>query len=410
MKKKTLLLIAMCLLVAAPSSFAQTKLVKEVERMAKKDNANLKEARNLIKPALTNPETENDARAWYVAGLVEEKEVERGFLAQQMQKEINMNQFYEAVYNMADYYMKADELDAMPNDKGRVRRKYENEIKNGLQTYYGFLVNGGAEYLNNNDFANAHKYFDKFMQVKAMPIFEGTPVAEQDSLSMEIGFFNAYAATQIEDNNDKAIELLNSIKDVPYRQEEVYQLLAVSHLNNKDTVSYRNTLQEGADRFPSSQFFLGNMINLYLNKGDYDQAKAYLQKVLESDVENKEMYYNALADIYSMQEDYAKAEETYQKAIELNPGFADAVMGIGRMYYNRALKTANEATENITNEAKMKELDAQAQELFRKALPFLEKAVKLDGENKEYLMALRNVYYNLKMNDEFNAIEAQLQQ
>lgn len=405
--KKTLLLIAMCMLVAAPS-FAQTKLVKEVERMAKKDNANLNEARKLLAPALTNPETENDAHAWYVAGLIEEKEVERGYLAQQMQKDINMNNFYDAVYKMADNYIKADKLDAQPDNKGRVRRKYDKEIKNSLGTYYGFLVNGGAEYLNNNDFENAHRFFDKFMEVKQMPLFEGTPVAEQDSLSMEIGFFNAYTATQIDGKNDKAVELLNSIKTVPYRQEEVYQLLAVSYLNGQDTVSYRNTLEEGAQLFPSSPFFLGNMINLYLNKGDYDQAKAYLEQVINSDVQNKEMYYNALGQIYDKQEEYAKAEESYRKAIELNPEYADAVMGIGRLYYNQALRTANEATANITDEAKMKQLDAQAQELFRKALPYLEKAVELDGENREYLMALRNVYYNLKMNDKFDAIEAKL--
>ncbi len=406
--KKTLLLIAVCLLAVAPS-FGQTKLVKEVERMAKKDNADLNAARNLIKPALTNPETENDARTWYVAGLIEEKDAERGFLAQQMQKEVNMNQFYNAVYNMADYFIKADEMDSKPDAKGRVRRKYDSEIKNGLQTYYVFLVNGGAEYLNNNDFANAHKYFDKFLQVKRLPLFEGTPVAQQDSLSMEIGFYNAYSTTQIENANDKAIELLNSIKDVPFNQKEVFQLLAQSYLNEKDTVNYRNTLQEGAERFPGEPFFLGNMINLFLNKGDYEQAKEYLQKVIASDADNKEMYYNALADIYAMQEDYEKAEATYQKAIEINPDYAEAVMGIGRMHYNQALRYANEATENITNEAKMKELDAKAQELFRKALPFLEKAVNLDGENREYLMALRNVYYNLKMNDKFDAIEAQLQ-
>lgn len=405
--KKSLILTAIALMSTAPL-FGQEKLVKEVERMVSKDDANLQQARELIAPALTNPESAEKVRTWYVAGLVEEKDVERGYIAQQMQKQVDMNAFYEAVYNMATYYLKADALDRKPDEDGDVDRKYEDELKTAFNNYYLFLVNGGAEHLNNNHFQKAHDFFTAFLKVKALPFFEGTKVAEQDSLAMEIGFFNAYTATQIKDNTEGAIKDLLAIKDTPYRQEDVYQLLSSTYLQIQDTLNYQKTLEEGAKLFPNSGYFLGNTINLLLTQNKYTEAKEYLQKVLASEVGNKEMYYNALADIYAQEGDKVKAEETYKKAIEIKPDYASAVMGIGRLYYNEALRVTSEATENINDAKKMKELDAKAKELFKKALPHLEKAVSLDATNKEYLLALRNIYYNLKMMDAYNEIEEKL--
>ncbi|MCI6279395.1 MAG: tetratricopeptide repeat protein [Porphyromonas sp.] len=406
--KKTLLLLGMGILAAAPS-FGQEKLVKEVERMAKKDNANLVEARTLIAPALTNAETAESAYAWYVAGLIEEKDVEKGYIAQQMQQQVDMPKFYDAVYNMADNYMKAVEFDFRPNDRGKVRPKFDDEIKQALGSYYGFLVNGGAEYLNKNDYENAHRFFDKFLKVKKMPLFADSDVAKQDSLSMEIGFFNAYTATQIKGKEDEALEALNAIKEVPYRQSDVYQLIASTYMAKADTAAYLKTLEEGSNLFPGNAFFLGNIINYHLSKGQYTEAKDYLGKVLATpDLQNKEMYYNALADIFAQEGNREEAQKNYEEALKVNPNYADATMGIGRLYYNHALQVANDATASIGDAKKMKELDAQAQDLFKKALPYLKKATELEPDNNEYLMALRNVYYNLKMQKEFDEIDQKL--
>lgn len=406
--KKTLLLLGMGILAVSPA-FGQEKLVKEVERMAKKDNANLVEARTLIAPALTDPETAESAHAWYVAGLIEEKDVEKGYIAQQMQKEVDMPKFYKAVYNMADNYMKAYDFDNRPNNRGKVRPKYNDEIKRSLSNYYGFLVNGGAEFLNKNDFENAHRFFDKFLKVKRMPLFEGTDVAKQDSLSMEIGFFNAYTTTQIKGKEDEALAALNEIKDTQYRQSDVYQLIATTQLAKADSAAYLATLEEGSKLFPGNTFFLGNIINVYLNKKQYNEAKEYLNKVLaQPDLKNREMFYNALADIYAQEGNNDEARKNYEEALKINPDFADATMGIGRLHYNHALQIANDATAAIGDAKKVKELDAQAQELFKKALPYLQKASQLEPDNREYLMALRNVYYNLKMQKEFDEIDAKL--
>ena len=66
--KRVLLTVALC--VAASVSFAQKKAVNEAQSIAKGSTPDFSEARTLIKGALENPETKDDAKTWYVAGFI----------------------------------------------------------------------------------------------------------------------------------------------------------------------------------------------------------------------------------------------------------------------------------------------------------------------------------------------------
>ena len=83
--KRVLLTVALC--VAASASFAQKKVVNEAQSIAKGSNADFGEARTLIKGALENPETKDDAKTWYVAGFIED---------QQFNAEKELNKFWDS--------------------------------------------------------------------------------------------------------------------------------------------------------------------------------------------------------------------------------------------------------------------------------------------------------------------------
>lgn len=50
----------------------------------------------------------------------------------------------------------------------------------------------------------------------------------------------------------------------------------------------------------------------------------------------------------------------------------------------------------------------KAKEFFKQALPYFEKAHQMKPEEREYMTALRGIYYNLNMGDKFDAIEAEM--
>lgn len=399
---------ALLLLAPMTQTFAQEKLVKEVERMAKKDGSNLNEARKILQPALEHPETKDKAKTWYVAGLVEETDVERSYLQLQLGQKVNEQSFYNALDKMVDYYVKAYELDEKAEGrKNKLKRREREGIEGAISTYYGFLVNAGSLYLENENFERAHYFFKRFGDVKKLPMFADSPVAVEDSMSMQIAFFSAYTASQMENNLQNAIAEYEAIKNVPYRQNDVYQLLAQSYVMAEDTVNFLNTLQEGAELFPEEQFYLYNMINVYIRQGRNDEAKAYLDKAIVANPNNEQLYF-VLATVHEQGfKDAEGAEANYRKALEINPEYGDAIIGLGRIYYNEAVMIRS-AANAITDTAEYEKENAKANELFKQALPYFERAVEIQPESNEYMMALRGIYYNLGMDEKVAEIEKRM--
>lgn len=387
-------------------AFAQEKVVKEVERTVKRDKADINAARQLIKTTLDNPETANSAHAWYVAGFVEEKAVENGFIKLQLGEAVDEAGFYKPLYDMVNYYEKAYELDHQPNEKGRVKPKYDKKIREAVSTYFAQLINAGNEGLQSGDFTKANKYFSKYGEVKRHPMLEGTAAAKVDSLSMEVAFFSAYAATQMEGNTQAAIKELEQIKEVPFNQNEVYQLLALQYINSGDTVKYENTLKEAINVVPQEPIFLTNLANILIIKGENDQALTFLNQLLEKDPTNP-LVLSTMGQIYTEgKKDYKTGESYYLKAVELNPESKEAIYGLAQVYFNQGADAINEAN-SINDQAQYAVALEKAKGFYAKALPYLEKVYKLDPDNSQFRTALYNVYYNLGMEDKMAEMDAE---
>ncbi|MDD7437803.1 MAG: hypothetical protein PUK66_03070 [Bacteroidales bacterium] len=402
MKTKFVLSI-LCALMIVPT-FAQEKVVKEVERTVKRDGANLNEARNLIKTTLTNPETEKSAYAWYVAGLVEEKAVERGFIKQQMGQEVTEAEFYAPVLDMVNFYEKALEFDQMPNEKGKVKPKYTKNIQKSLESYYGFLIDAGNASMQAQDFEKANRYLSKYGEVKSLPIFQGTNVAAQDSTSMQVAFFSAYTASMIKDNQEAALKELNAIKDVPYEQNLVYQLIASQYITSGDTIRFDNILEEGLKLFPNDQWLMANYVDRLLKKGESEKAVTTLEEAIKKEPTNVNLLTIAGNVYISNLNDYQKAERLFLNALEVDSESVDVNFGLTQVYFNQALVMMDQANNTMDNK-KYEELKEQASALYRKALPYLEKVHKIQPDNDQITQALKNTYYNLGMEDKVAELE-----
>ena len=124
--KRVLLTVALC--VAASVSFAQKKAVNEAQSIAKGTTPDFSEARTLIKGALENPETKDDAKTWYVAGFIEDQQFNTERAKQILGQQPNEPVMYEALYGILPYFQKAYELDQLPNEKGKVKPKYTRSL------------------------------------------------------------------------------------------------------------------------------------------------------------------------------------------------------------------------------------------------------------------------------------------
>ena len=224
--KRVLLTVALC--VAASASFAQKKVVNEAQSIAKGSNADFGEARTLIKGALENPETKDDAKTWYVAGFIEDQQFNTERAKQILGQQPNEPVMYEALYGILPYFQKAYELDQLPNEKGKVKPKYTKDIKSILSANHVYLFNGGAYYFDKQEYKKAYDFFNQYVEISELPMFAGTQTAEKDSTFMTVQFYAAAAASLAKDSR-LAIAALERAKNTPYRQYDVYQYLCYEY-------------------------------------------------------------------------------------------------------------------------------------------------------------------------------------
>ena len=403
--KRLLLTVALCV-AASSASFAQKKAVKEAQGIAKGDKADFTEARALIKGALENPETKDHAQAWYVAGFIEDQQFSAERTKQILGQQPNEPVMYEALGAILPYFKKAYELDQLPNEKGKIKPKYSKDIKSILGADHVYFFNGGAYYFDQKDYKKAYDFFNQYLEISELPMFEGTQTAEKDSTFMTVQFYAAVAATQLQDS-PIAIKALERAKSSDFRLNDVYQYLSYEYKQAGDSVNYVKTLEEGYAKFPNEEFFLMSLIDAYIQSSQNEKAISYLNTAIAQKPSDSQLYH-ALGIVYETGiKDYAKAEETFKKALEVNPESVESMSALGRIYYNQAVNKQGEA--NMINDSKKYQEELTiAKDLFKQALPYFQKAHEMKPSESEYMVALRGIYYNLNMGPELEAIEAEM--
>lgn len=405
--KRVLLTVALC--VAASASFAQKKVVSEAQSIAKDSNADFGEARTLIKGALENPETKNDAKTWYVAGFIEDQQFNAERAKQILGQQPNEPVMYEALYGILPYFQKAYELDQLPNEKGKVKPKFTKDIQSILSANHVYLFNGGAYYFDKQEYKKAYDFFNQYVEISELPMFAGTQTAEKDSTFMTVQFYAAAAASLTKDSK-LAIAALERAKKTPYRQYDVYQYLCYEYGEAKtaqDSLMLEKTFEEGMQIFPDSAFFLNNLINTYIYSNRNEKAVEMLNVAIQKNPNDANLY-NVMGRVYETGlKDNDNAEKYFKTALEKDPNLTDALSNIGRIYYNQGVNKLSEA--NMINDSKKYQEElGLAKELFKKALPYYKKAHEADPGKMDNMIALRGIYYNLNMGPELEAIEAEM--
>lgn len=406
--KKLVFTVALCLVFGM--AFAQKKAVNAAKNEIKSDKPNLEEARNQIKGALQDPETKDNAETYYVAGLIENKQFDMERTNEILGKKVDEAVMYKSLGAMMPYFLQADQLDQKPDEKGKVKSKFRKDIKSYVSANRPYFINGGAFYFDNKDYKQAYNFFDTYLQIPKLPMFEGdkTMVIEGDTMYAQIKYYAAIAASQIggDEGRPKAIAMYESLKNDNYKPNEVFQYLCYEYEQAKDTVNLVKTLKEGVDKFPEEPYYLLNLINQYIYSNQNEEAIRYLNEAIERKPNDAQLY-DVLGRIYENKKETDKAIEYFQKSLSINPNYEEALGNMGRIYYNRGVE-AQAAASSISDNKLYNEAILKVKDLFKQALPYFEKARELKPEENDYMNALRSIYYTLGMGEQFEKIEKEM--
>ncbi len=385
---------------------AQNNLVKEVERDMKSNPENYQKNIERLKPAFTNPETQNGAYAWFVAGKggMDYYDKAEGFRA--IGKATDDKAAAHALLDAYGYLKTSIQKDTVVNEKGKVKTKYSKDIVKLVQGHYNDVNAAGVMLWGAQDYNGAYDAWELYTSLPFDPIFgANAPAAPADSTLSDIHYNKALAAWQAERLED-ALNSFDKALALGYNGKNIYDyaISVAYNMNNSAKMA-----EYAAKAYPlygaEDNRYIGYMINDKINNKQYDEAKQMLETYIAADPNNAQLYY-VLGILYDSQENAEEATKNYKKAIELDPENAAALMQYGRQIYNSAVKLDDEYnTLNAQeyNQARAEKIDP----LLREAAEYLEKAYALDSENMgQAVSLLRSIYYSLNDQENLQRVEA----
>ena len=125
---------------------AQKTAVDQAKSLAGKTDK-LEDARALIKGAMQDPTTKEDAATYYVAGKIEFDAFDNGVKASMINPEdpaANPVAMGEALLNGYRYFLQALPYDSVPDAKGKVKPKYSKDIVSKISGHSSDFFKAGA--------------------------------------------------------------------------------------------------------------------------------------------------------------------------------------------------------------------------------------------------------------------------
>lgn len=406
-KRNYYILLILFFISFSSVSFAQKEKNISSKKAIKKEisnaRANIKRGRNLeqAESAMRNllkdsANIEND-KIWLTLFDAVKKQYEQLNEKLYLGQQSDTAKLFTNTLHMFDVLESLDSV-KVNSDKGRKSKSsYRKKHSAYLHQHRTNLFGGGGYYIQKNDYANAYKFFNAYLDCAVHPLFSDFDYANTDKRLSDAAYWAVYCGYKLSrpDIIDKysPLALKNTKTDV-YMQ----QYIAESYLLKKDSANYCATLEKGFDKYPNHAYFFTHLAVYYANKGMYKNILNISERALTLNPNNLSALLTRSSALLH-EEEYDECVKVCDKAISIDDTKAIAYINAGLAYYNRTISLAN----------KKKHSQKENEEiitLYKRALPYLSKYRQLmPDEKKVWALPLYNIYLNLNMGNEFEEIE-----
>ncbi len=400
------ILFSAALLFTVCSMSAQESVVKEA-KSAKSDPV---KAAEILEPALVDPSTASDPETWKLAG-----DFQKAIYDDENMKlylpggQADTTKLYSSLAKMFEYYTKCDEVEQAKVKSGELKKpKLRKKLAKTLATVRPNLTNAGSDAYNAGNYANALKFFGLYVDAPQNPMFADEDAVKNDTLTPLIANYAALAANTLK---DEAAVIKYAAIGKNHKEEGYRSLMCLAEVYGKgektDSVQWLATIKEGVEKFPAQEYFIGNLMDYYIQKGKIDEGLTQIDAILANNPTPYFMYVKGV--LQYEKKDYESAIATFNDIIAKNGDFvAESYSKIGDCYFFPAQIIVEENANLSMDDPKYATNEEKIKELYEKAKPFYEKAKELKPDNKQlWGQYLLNIYWKLNKS-EYEALEKEL--
>lgn len=200
------------------------------------------------------------------------------------------------------------------------------------------------------------------------------------------------------------------VEPIPSKKGEIASLVARIYINQEEYDKAIESIDAAKAANPNDVDLLLSEANMYYQMGEKEKAISILEEAGNMDKSNPGVY-NNIGLMYAEIENTEKAVESYKTALEIDSEYNEARINMvaAMLGEERALiDEMNNLGMSKKDNARYDELDAQRKDLYKKVLPYLEKAMEVDPENKEIVKTAMNLYTNLDQQEKADALKDRL--
>ena len=288
---------------------------------------------------------------------------------------------YDASYNAVVNAIECAKYDNMPDEKGKVKPKFQAaNVQRITQVRLG-LVNAGQTAAQKNDGKGVVKYWGMFLDT------ENTPFVNKDmekEFLGQVALYAAYYASQ-EKKNDLAEKYCDiAMQDTAQAKDALnlkIQLASQDLKNHADSLNFVSKLETMYQQNAGSDMIFEQLANLYRGLNMNDKVEALLKNKFGVDPNDISAWF-LQGRMQEEKRDYDKAIESFNKCLQIN---------------DKLVVVYGSLASAIINKASLVDNPAQQKELYKEAISALEKARQMDPNQEQISWAyvLYQCYYNV---------------
>lgn len=395
--KKRILILGLALTVSF--SFAQKKELKKAERAIKSEKYS--DALNHLKGAessISGADQEMQAKYYALRGEALAGSIGSNYdtataAAEAFARAFEINPRLRATHEQGVFIVRRAIINAAVRDQNS--EQYEKAAQK-LKTSYAMTDDPSDLYFAASNYVNAQKLdlaLETYQRLLDMNYTgQETEYVATDKATGEVVVFDDENLRNIAMRTGDYVK--PTTRKTDSKKGEILRNMTLIYIQQGENEKAKSLMASARAENPNDVHLMRAEADMSYNMGDMKKYNQLMNKIVETDPDNPEIHFNLGVASAQLGEN-EKAEQYYKKALELNPNYEGALINMA------VIKLANEApiveqmnslgTSRADN-LKYDELRSKLEKLRQEALPYLEKAQKINPNNAQVTRTLMNIY------------------